>query len=66
MFVDTLQRLEMLHGHSKNSEFIQPARHGVTGRNHGRQLVYQIVHLVSAALLDLAVGLPVDTGVEEL
>lgn len=49
----TFERFEVLNGHSKNSELVQFPGHGVTGRDHCRQLVNQVVHFVPPSFLNL-------------
>ena len=49
----------MLYGHSEHREFVQLPVHGVTHRQHVRQLYDVRVHLITSTFLNLAVVLPV-------
>lgn len=51
------QRLHLLDGHPKNCELIKFWVVGVEGGNHGGQLHDIVIHLVPAALFNLAVAL---------
>lgn len=53
----------MLHGHSEHSQFVKLTRYGVTGGDHGRQFVNEVVHFVPSSFLNLAVWFPVETAV---
>lgn len=57
----TSEGFQVLHGLPEHSEFVQLSGHGLAGRDHGRQLVNQIVHFIPPSLLNLAVRLPADT-----
>lgn len=57
----TSEGFQVMHGLPQHSEFVQLSGHGLAGRDHGRQLVNQIVHLIPPSLLNLAVRLPADT-----
>lgn len=56
----TFKRFEVLDCQAQYSQLVQLARHGVTGGDHARQLIDQIVHLVPPSLLNLTVRLPND------
>lgn len=49
----------MLHSLPEHSEFVKFSSHGLTGRDHGGQLVDEIVHFIPPPLLNLAVRRPV-------
>lgn len=48
----------MLHGLPQDGEFVEFASEGLTGGDHGSQLVDEVVHLIPPPLLDLPVRLP--------
>lgn len=50
----------MLYSLPQHSEFVKFTRNGLTGGDHGRQLVNEVVHFVPPPLLNLAVRFPVD------
>lgn len=49
----------MLYSLPQHSEFVKLSSHGLTGRDHGRQLVNEVVHFIPPPLLNLTVRLPV-------
>lgn len=57
----TFEGFQVLHSLPQHSEFVELSSHGLTGRDHGSQLINQIVHFVSPPLLNLTVRLPVGT-----
>lgn len=52
----------MLHGLSQDSQLVELLGHVLTGRDHGRQLLDEVVHLIPPSFLDLAVRLPAGTN----
>lgn len=57
----TFEGFQMLHSFPQDSQFVRLLHHGLTGGDHGRQLVYQVVHFVPTPLLYLSVRFPVGT-----
>lgn len=66
MMRPTFQGFEVLHSHSQHSEFVKLSGHGVTGGDHGWQLVDKGVHFVPPPLFNLAVWLPLSEGIMTL
>ena len=55
----TFEGFQMLHGLPQHSEFVKFTSHGLTGGDHGRQLINEVVHFIPPPLLNLAVRFPV-------
>lgn len=52
----------MLHGLSQDGQLVELLSHVLTGRDHGGQLLDEVVHLIPPSFLDLAVRLPADAN----
>lgn len=57
----TFEGFQVLHSLPQHSELVKLSSHVLTGWDHSRQLLNEIVHFDPPSLLNLAVRLPVDT-----
>lgn len=53
---------QVLHGLSQDGQLVELLSHVLTGRDHGGQLLDEVVHLIPPSFLDLAVRFPADTN----
>lgn len=57
----TFEGFQMLHSLPQDCEFVKFSSHGLAGRDHGSQLINEVVHFIPPTLFNLTVRLPVGT-----